>query len=83
MSQYHHSPDLFAPGALLRPPVLVTLSPDAVKAHGTGDGGCQGRDVNCITEHPVDVACPIMTWHDIIYRLLKYPFQPVLEVFDH
>ena len=29
--------DLSAPGALLRPPALVTLSHDVVKVHGTGD----------------------------------------------
>ena len=64
--------DLSAPGVSLRPPALVTLSHDVVKAHGTGDivsnNSCQDRDMNHITEHPVDVAHPIMTWHDIIYR---------------
>ena len=35
--------DLSAPGVLLRPPDLVTLSHDTVKAHGTGDVVCKQR----------------------------------------
>ena len=33
--------DLSAPGVSLRPPALVTLSRDVVKAHGTGDIVCK------------------------------------------
>ena len=35
--------DLSAPGASLRPPALVTLARDAVKACGTGDVVCKQR----------------------------------------
>ena len=59
------------------------LSSDTIKVHGTGDGGCQGCDINCVTEHLVDVTHPIMTWCDIIYQLLKYSSRPVLKVFNH
>ena len=33
--------DLFAPGALLRPPALVMLTRDAVKVCGTGNVVCK------------------------------------------
>ena len=35
--------DLSAPGVSLRPPALVTLSRDVVKACGTGDVVCKQR----------------------------------------
>ena len=35
--------DLSAPGVSPRPPALVTLSCDAVKAHGTSDVLCKQR----------------------------------------
>ena len=79
MSRYRHFPlpvDLSAPGVSLRPPALVTLSRDTVKAHGTGDVVFKQRLPGswCKVHHRTFGRCR-MSHNDVAWRHLLAPLN--------
>ena len=61
--------------------VTVSLFPPKRRRLRLANDCCRDCDVNHVIEPLVDVACPIMTWRDVIYRSpLKAPPWPIFHL---